>query len=395
MIDSSGSDIFPNEGFLDNSRPSFTNGVISWTGNTSVTSAGQISFPSSWMESPNWVVTDENLEFAFSLWINQKSSIPESLQEWAIDDSSFGRGFGPEGFKIFSESMSTVENNAVSLIRFGVGHESLQGWSFVEHKVANSLNGWHHLLANYSSNGVQSLYFDGVKVGERTGVRLSRIDNPDGNNMEIGGRGTEFASVRYYSRAVSECEILALYKNELSFVSNTGKPRGMVLIPGGTFEMGDERVSGATPVHKVTVDSYWMDECEVSIELWNEVREWGNAHGYDIPLGESFGNNHPVHSIDWNDAIKWNNARSEKEGRVPAYYLDAAMTLVYRSGKREEEPSGVKWDAGYRLPTEAEWERAARGGVDGKFYPWGTDEINTNQLNNKDLINRINHCIVL
>jgi formylglycine-generating enzyme required for sulfatase activity len=340
------------------------------------------------MESPPWVVSDESLEFSVSFWVNQFTVNPNGIQGWNIDDSSFGRGFGPEGFMVFSELQSPNDSVTNTVIRFGVGHESQQGWSFVQHEFKGILSGWHHFLVIYSSNGVQSLYLDGQIVAQKTGVKLSRINNPDGETFDIGGRGVGFSSVRYYSRAVSECQIVTLYEKEKSLLDNIGVPKGMVLIPAGTFQMGDERVPGASPVHKVTVDSYWMDECEVSIELWNEVREWGKAHGYDIPLGESFGNNHPVHSIDWNDAIKWNNARSEKEGRVPAYYLDAAMTLVYRSGKREEEPSGVKWDAGYRLPTEAEWERAARGGVDGKFYPWGTDEINTNQLNNKFSVGR-------
>ena len=148
-------------------------------------------------------------------------------------------------------------------------------------------------------------------------------------------------------------------------------PAGMALIPAGPFQMGDDRVAG--PVHTVTVSAFAMDKWEVSIELWESVRGWGNAHGYDLVVGDSFGTKHPVWRVTWFDVVKWCNARSEKEGKVPAYYLDTAMTQVYRSG--DQAPVGVKWDVGYRLPTEAEWEKAARGGVAGKLYPWGTDDI--------------------
>ncbi len=154
-------------------------------------------------------------------------------------------------------------------------------------------------------------------------------------------------------------------------------PLGMVPIQEGPFQMGD--VSGSGPKHTVTVSTFAMDQWEVSIELWESVRVWGNARGYDLVAGRSFGAQHPVHTISWYDVLKWNNARSEKEGKLPAYYVDGAMTEVYRSG--DKVPEGVKWDTGYRLPTEAEREKAARGGIAGKLYSWGTDEISPTLAN--------------
>jgi formylglycine-generating enzyme required for sulfatase activity len=90
--------------------------------------------------------------------------------------------------------------------------------------------------------------------------------------------------------------------------------------------------------------------------------------------------NHPVQAIDWYDCVKWCNARSEMEGRTPAYYTTAAQTAVYRTGDLNLSNACVNWNGGYRLPTEAEWEKGARGGLSGQRFPWGAT-ISESQAN--------------
>jgi formylglycine-generating enzyme required for sulfatase activity len=160
-------------------------------------------------------------------------------------------------------------------------------------------------------------------------------------------------------------------------------PSGMALIPAGSFEMGDSfNEQGADyerPVHTVYVSAFYMDRTEVTKALWDTVYQWAIANGYYIDFrGSGKAADHPVQTVNWFAVVKWCNARSQREGRTPSYYADAALTVVYKS--REQIDPYVKWNAGYRLPTEAEWEKAARGGLSGKRFPWG-DTISHSQAN--------------
>jgi formylglycine-generating enzyme required for sulfatase activity len=156
-------------------------------------------------------------------------------------------------------------------------------------------------------------------------------------------------------------------------------PAGFALIPAGNFTMGQDGI--AEPVHTVYVSAFFMAKHETTKELWDSVRAWGLTNGYtDLAVGNgssaSKGANHPVHSITWYDMVKWCNARSQKEGLTPCYTVSGATY------KTDQSTPVCNWAAnGYRLPTEAEWEKAARGGVSGKLFPWGGDTITHSQAN--------------
>jgi formylglycine-generating enzyme required for sulfatase activity len=160
-------------------------------------------------------------------------------------------------------------------------------------------------------------------------------------------------------------------------------PAGFSLIPAGSFTMGDalDGISDA-PTHTVTVSAFYMAQNLVTKAEWDAVRTWGLANGYtDLVAGSGKASNHPVQTVSWYQMVKWCNARSQQAGFVPVYYTNDAQTTVYKTGDVNVTNAQVKWNAnGYRLPTEAEWEKAARGGLSGKRFPWG-DTISHSQAN--------------
>jgi formylglycine-generating enzyme len=156
-------------------------------------------------------------------------------------------------------------------------------------------------------------------------------------------------------------------------------PDGFSLIPAGPFAMGrsaGDRDKEAPPV-TVTVGAFYMAKYEVTKAQWDEVRMWGLKNGYtDIAEGTGKAPDHPVELVIWFDVVKWCNAKSQKEGLKPVYTVGGA---VMKTGR--DEPTADWGVNGYRLPTEAEWEKAARGGLSGKRFPWGSDTISHDQAN--------------
>ena len=206
------------------------------------------------------------------------------------------------------------------------------------------------LAISAASDG--TVYIDGVARGELPAGAEASMDN-----IAVGERLVELR----YPSGDKESKTTTVNKGQSSSVAFTWKkapplppalvaaaiPSGFVLVPGGTFTMGSPagetgRYDNEGPQHQVTLSPFFIGATEVTQAQYKAVMGTNpsNFKGDDLP----------VETVSWNDAVAYCNKLSEKEGLARVYTIRGSNVTAY-------------WKAnGYRLPTEAEWEYAAMGG---------------------------------
>ncbi len=238
------------------------------------------------------------------------------------------------------------------------------------------------VISSFSQNG--ALVCTNLQPGSTASVQWSSsLSGPWTNwagaacmdNVTVNSNGTISVSVPMFYRVCGQAYIT----NYPEFTAD-----GMALIPAGSFTMGDtlDGEGDAIPTN-VYVSAFYMDTNLVSYSQWQSVYNWATGYGFAFDnAGSAQTINQPVQPVEmvnWYDVVKWCNARSQRAGLTPVYYTDAGLTQVYTSG--DTDAVYVNWAAtGYRLPTEAEWEKAARGRLSGQRFPWG-DTISEGQAN--------------
>jgi sulfatase modifying factor 1 len=173
--------------------------------------------------------------------------------------------------------------------------------------------------------------------------------------------------------------------------SQTSPPTGMLWIAGGEFEMGSNaHYPEEAPAHRVRVAGFWMDKCAVTNA---DFGRFVAATGY-VTLAERAPNPNdypgatladlvpssivfkkPIHAVDMSNHYSWwamvPGANWRRPAGSPINLAELADHPVVHIAYEDAE-AFAEW-AGKQLPTEAEWEFAARGGLDGAEYTWGDD----------------------
>ncbi len=328
--------------------------------------------------SSEFIETTINTEFSPPRNLQIVQTSPTSVRLTWEDNNQWEEGFKIarkkdtddwiEEYAVLEQNSLEYEDNSILpnseyVYRVMSYYETVNS-DFIETSVNNEFTPPSNLQIVQTS--LISVYLSWVDNNQgEDGFKIARKkDNEDWieEYAVLGANSQEYEDSDIESSSIYLYRVKSFYQDfESAFVEEEiyTIPDNFVLVPAGTFTMGRTTGTGDSdevPTHQVSLSSFYIGKYEVTQAEYQAVM--GTNPSYFSGLDK------PVEQVSWYDAVEYCNARSIQEGLTPCYNT-STWECDYSAN-------------GYRLPTEAEWEYAARGGTYNPDYLYaGSDDINS------------------